>query len=203
MRPRDRVTRDVSLWFNGITAVTLRPPGRMARASQREDRQAQGVRNRRAQCSAPAGCPRRTHKVLARFSHQRGLHDTAITPDRSAVPVPTRMRRQASAPTRDLLVATSAHVARRRRIGLDCRSGANGRSGSCKHESGHDRVDTGAAAPGVEQPRRSCSLPPPHAGRRASADDRLHPPDDVRPHWRRGRRRLAVRIVATMRKRVR
>ena len=40
-----------------------------------------------------------------------------------------------------------------RRIGPVVAGGANSSSGSCKHQSGHDGVDTGTAAPGVIRQR--------------------------------------------------
>ena len=52
----------------------------------------------------------------------------------------------------DLLVAIGAHVPRRRWIGPIVVRGANSTSGSCKHQSGHDGVDTRTTAPGVMQP---------------------------------------------------
>ena len=56
-----------------------------------------------------------------------------------------------------LVFARSAHVARRRRIGPSLlRALTEGREAASKHQSGHDRVDTGTAAPGrsvKQQPR--------------------------------------------------
>ncbi|MGZ6588911.1 MAG: hypothetical protein ACXVHX_32110, partial [Solirubrobacteraceae bacterium] len=54
-----------------------------------------------------------------------------------------------------------AQVERRRRIGPADARGANRRSGSCKHQSGHEGVDPRTAAPGVKKPR---------SGRLATAD---------------------------------
>ena len=50
------------------------------------------------------------------------------------------------------LLAVSAHALRRRRIGPIVVRSANSTSGSCKHQSGHDGVDTRTAGPGVMQP---------------------------------------------------
>jgi hypothetical protein len=60
----------------------------------------------------------------------------------------------------DLLLATSAHAAHHRRIGpTDARALAEGPD-ACKHESGHDGVDTTTAARGVMQSRALAKRPP-------------------------------------------
>ena len=65
---------------------------------------------------------------------------------------------QLGAKIESLLVATSANASYRSRMGPIVRSGANRRSGSCKHQSSHAGVDTRTAAPGVEE-RGGCRRP--------------------------------------------
>ena len=75
-----------------------------------------------------------------------GDHEAGQDP----VPARARLRVCYRAHRRAPLLAVSAHALRRRRIGPIVVRSANSPS-SCKHQSGHDGIDTRTAGPGVIQ----------------------------------------------------
>ena len=72
------------------------------------------------------------------------------------VPAGARLRVCYRAHRRAPLLAVGAHALPRRRIGPIVVRSANSTSGSCKHQGGHDGVDTRTAGPGVIHQRDCC-----------------------------------------------